>query len=485
MAEISALAAGADQALEAGHVFLAEHRARQALSMAYTLLGQLEIVDSNPQAAEEALARAAARAPSFALDARALLHGLRTSRAKLLDTALSELRLLTQMAPDHVEARRQLVLALVHVDTLDEAALELEALRRLDAGAADALAPLVRPRDPSSAEFGEALRMAIYAGSLAQLPAAEREALRNSLTAILDGGEARLASVQAASRPNDGPSAGSAAADLALARDALAKGEAKRTLEHARRALDSAPSSEVLLRFYATVALDAGLTSVAAPSVETLARMDPESGDYAFMVGRVWMQFGKTGEASEALLRAVELAPDLLPARRELALALSAESRFESSKQHLEIYLTALEDPWQDLDAQAALAEAEERLGDATAAEGRADRVLEADPGHARARLVRGLVLAGRGEFELARAELEQSIAADPKLAQAHYRLSFACARLGDRECADRHLALYRRALGGAEAEMVPMTSVVKSGEPQTRSMVPKSENPGSPGDGD
>ncbi|MEM7356243.1 MAG: tetratricopeptide repeat protein, partial [Acidobacteriota bacterium] len=475
MIEIALHVSGADQAFAAGEVLLAEHRARLALALAYTSLGQLEILDSNPQAAEEVLARAATRAPSFALDARALLHGLQASRGEL-DSALGELRLLTQTAPDHTEARRQLVLSLVRSDTLDEAALELEALRQLDAEAADALTSWLRPRDPSSGEPGAAPRAPIYAGRSAQLPAAEREALRDSLTSIISGTEARLASALEASRPSEAHVAGSPSAELALARVALSEGEIKRALDHSRRALDAAPSSESLLRFFATVALDAGLTSVAAPSVETLARMDPASGEYAFMVGRVWIQLGKTGEASEALLRAIELDPDLLPARRELALAFGAESRFEASKQHLELFLGALEDPWRDLDAQAALAEAEQRLGDSTAAEARAQQVLEKAPGHARARLVLGLVLADRGEFERARSELEQAVAVDPKLAQAHYRLSFACTRLGDRECAERHLKLYRRALGGAEAEVVQMTNIVRGGKPQARSMTPESQ---------
>ncbi|MEM7582589.1 MAG: tetratricopeptide repeat protein [Acidobacteriota bacterium] len=475
LAEITEHATGAEQALSASQPVLAEHRARLALVLAYTALGRLEMMDSNPRDAESALARAAARAPAFALDARALLHGLLASQGRL-DPALGELRLLTQTAPDHLEARRQLVLALVYADTLDEAALELEALRRLDAEAANALAPRLQARDPAAPEAGAASQPPIDTGPPVEPSAAEREAMRRALASIIARSEALLTSALASDRPSRTPAADlSPAAWLDQARKALADGRVKQALEHAKKGLDDAPSSEPLLRFYATTALDAGLTSVAAPPVETLARMDTEHGSYAFLVGRVWLQLGKTSEASEALKRAVELDPELLPARRELALALAAESRFELSKQHLELVLAALEDPWRDLDAQAALAEADEHLGDAEAAEARARRVLERDPGHARARLVLGLLLADRGDFELARKELEQSITIDPKLARAHYRLSFACTRLGDRDCADRHLELYRRTLGGPQADVVEMTRVVEDGEPPPRPMTRES----------
>ncbi|MEO1367254.1 MAG: hypothetical protein AAFX50_08750, partial [Acidobacteriota bacterium] len=80
LAGISAHTSAAEDALRAGSAFLAEHRARRALALAYTALGRLDIDDGDFQKADDALALGAARAPGLALDARALLHGLRAAR---------------------------------------------------------------------------------------------------------------------------------------------------------------------------------------------------------------------------------------------------------------------------------------------------------------------------------------------------------------------------------------------------------------------
>ncbi|MCG8462320.1 MAG: hypothetical protein MI919_39045, partial [Holophagales bacterium] len=108
----------------------------------------------------------------------------------------------------------------------------------------------------------------------------------------------------------------STAAHLGLARNAVELGHAKAAADHARRALEGAPASEAALELHASVHLDAGLAPVAGPSVEVLARMRPDHAPYALLIGRVWMGLGEMGEASEALLRAVELDGQLLPARR-------------------------------------------------------------------------------------------------------------------------------------------------------------------------
>ena len=65
-------------------------------------------------------------------------------------------------------------------------------------------------------------------------------------------------------------------------------------------------------------------------------------------------------------------------------------------------------------------------------------------PEHAGALLVMGRLHAASGDFEAARQALEASLASDPESAKTHYQLSLACARLRDRECAERHLARYQ-----------------------------------------
>lgn len=231
-------------------------------------------------------------------------------------------------------------------------------------------------------------------------------------------------------------------------------GQEKQALDAAERALRRAPSCEEVLLTHARVALEAGIVSSAARSVEPLVRMRPEVAEYRFLLGRAWSLRRNMGEAAEAFLKAVELDPDFVPAFLPLGLALNHESRFEEARGYLGRYLEAHPG---NLDALAGLAESEERLGDPEAAERRAAAVLAQDPTHARAQLVVGMVRAGRGEFAEARAALRQAVDADPLLAKAHYQLSLACARLGDRSCAAEHLERYKQALKGPEATYIQL----------------------------
>jgi predicted Zn-dependent protease len=100
----------------------------------------------------------------------------------------------------------------------------------------------------------------------------------------------------------------------------------------------------------------------------------------------------------------------------------------------------------EDPEVLAALAEAEEGLGERTAAEGHARAALERDPKHPVALLVVALLRMKEERYAEARQSLEAALTAAPDSAKLHYQLSLACARLGDRECAARHVELYKKA---------------------------------------
>ena len=244
-----------------------------------------------------------------------------------------------------------------------------------------------------------------------------------------------------------------------LSEIAAGLGNLKQALDFSRRALALAPSSEEVLAIHAENALAARIPSTAARAVEPLAKMHPEVAEYQILLGRVWTQLGKPGEAAEALLRAVALDPGNQAALLPLGQALNHERRYDEARTYLRRRLEASPG---DLEALAALAEAEERLGEPETAEGRAREVLAAEAGaaasataSATAHLVIAMVRMRHQSFAEARAALEQAVAADPELAKAHYQLSLACARLGDRDCAKRHLELYRRAEDGPAEELV------------------------------
>ena len=228
----------------------------------------------------------------------------------------------------------------------------------------------------------------------------------------------------------------------------------KRALDFLEQALIQAPHSIDLRRRHARAAFDGGVVSRAAASIEVLLRLAPDVAEFHTLRGRIRIAQGKMGEASESLLRALELDPDFEEAFLPLGLALNHESRFAEAATVLTRRLELRPD---DLEAQAALAESEERLGQADEARRRVTAVLKADPDQARAHLVLGMLSFGDKDLASARASFERAVESDPKLAKAHYQLSLACARTGDRDCAREHLALYRKAQEGPEADFVPM----------------------------
>jgi tetratricopeptide (TPR) repeat protein len=67
-------------------------------------------------------------------------------------------------------------------------------------------------------------------------------------------------------------------------------------------------------------------------------------------------------------------------------------------------------------------------------------------PGHATALLVLGLVHMEERRYAEARQAFEASLAKASDSAKAHYQLSLACARLGDRACAAREVERYQQA---------------------------------------
>lgn len=239
------------------------------------------------------------------------------------------------------------------------------------------------------------------------------------------------------------------------------RGRHKVALDHARRAVEFAATDEERLRAlgaFMDQAEAVGTYAEGADAAQQAMDLAPEDWRYPWRLAGFFSAQGKTDEAVEVLGRSLELADTrgeaAWPARRDLGVALVAEDRYDEARPHLESFLEV--DP-ADHDAQAALAQVEERVGDVEAAAARARRVLGEAPDHAGALLVMGRVQAGSGDFESARASLESAVARDPDSKKAHYQLSLACARLRDRECAERHLARYQELQNAAE-NVVEMT---------------------------
>ena len=256
---------------------------------------------------------------------------------------------------------------------------------------------------------------------------------------------------------------GAVRALLDLAERRARGGDLAGAAEPLRHALRLAPSSERALAAWARTAMAARVPGEAMLALEPLARMHPGVTEYSYLLGVAWMQLGDMPAALPPLERARELEPRRALTLIALGLALNQLKRYDESKAALVEALRLAPD---DVEALAALAAAEEGLGELAAAEAHARRALDLAPRHGEALLALGMVGMRQERYAEARAAFESSLAAAPGSAKAHYQLSLACARLGDRECAAREVELYQKAQRETEARLVAIRRQSLEGGP-------------------
>ena len=104
-----------------------------------------------------------------------------------------------------------------------------------------------------------------------------------------------------------------------------------------------------------------------------------------------------------------------------------------------------------NIEAMAALAEAQAGLGELEPAALHARRVLDRAPANATANLVVGLMMMEQKNYAAARDALQKAIAADPESPKAFYQLSLALARLGDEAGARHNVQIYQDRLRAVE----------------------------------
>lgn len=230
---------------------------------------------------------------------------------------------------------------------------------------------------------------------------------------------------------------------LDRARSLAGLGETEAVVETLRRAIEAAPNSEEVLNAYARFTLLNGEPIQAILALEPLARMHPREAEYAYLLGIARMQVGEMADAVHALADSAALDPGRALTQVALGLALNQEKRFEEARAAL---ATALRLGPDKVEALAAMSEAAEGLGLLDEAERLAGRALAIDPDHSTALVVVGMVRLKSGDVESAKEALERAVAADAESIKGHYQLSLALARLGDREGAERHRRLSRRA---------------------------------------
>jgi tetratricopeptide (TPR) repeat protein len=237
------------------------------------------------------------------------------------------------------------------------------------------------------------------------------------------------------------PRAASVRQLLQQARAEASAGNRAGALNTLRQARLLAPNSEEILSAIAQVALAARAPLPAVDVLEALTRICPTVAQYHNLLGVALIQAGDLVAAVESLEEAQRLEPDRPLTLVALGLALNGRKLYSAAEPHLR---RSLELQPGNIDAIAALAEAEVGIGRYEDAATLARRVLASSDAHATANLVLGLVLMKQEKYAEARDALLKAVSADPESSRGHYQLSLAYARLGDAASSEKHLELYR-----------------------------------------
>lgn len=230
---------------------------------------------------------------------------------------------------------------------------------------------------------------------------------------------------------------------LQLARLQSGQKDAPGALESLRKARTIAPNSEDVLSAYAQLSLALHMPLPAILALDPLTRMCPRVAQYHYLRGVALIQAGDMPAAAESLEQAERLEPNRPLTLIALGIALNSRKLYAEARPYL---LHSLELEPDSVEGLAALAEAEEGLGELEQAEAHAQRALGRLGAHATANLVMGMVLMKQERYAEAREALEKAVAADASLSKAHYQLSLACARLNDEAGSQKHLKLYQKA---------------------------------------
>ncbi len=229
---------------------------------------------------------------------------------------------------------------------------------------------------------------------------------------------------------------------LQLARLQARRGQNQNAAERLERAVEIAPNSEEVLAARAKVFLAVQAPVLAIRALESLTRMHPTVAEHSYLLGVARMQIADMPGAIEALQRCLELEPGRPLALIALGTVLSSQKRFAEAR---EVARRSIRLDPESAEALAVLSEAEEGLGELVLAEEHATQALAREPEHPRALMTIGRVRMTQARYDEARDAFLRAVVSDPELARAHYQLSLAFARLGDRESSRKHVEIYRR----------------------------------------
>lgn len=238
------------------------------------------------------------------------------------------------------------------------------------------------------------------------------------------------------------------------ARNLAGQGEHRQAAMILERVLMRAPNSEEALRDYAHNSLAIKDPVGAMGALEPLTRMHPDHAEYPYLMGVAQLQVAGVGLAVESLEKSMDIDPNRPLAMIALGFAYNAQKKYDEAR---EVLIQSLVLVPEEIEALAALAEAEEGLGEIEQAEYHAERALGRAPSHHAALYILGKVRMSQGRFEEARDLFASAVATSPDSPKAHYQLSLAYARLGDLESSKKHRELYRKAKDAEDQRIIDM----------------------------
>jgi len=208
-----------------------------------------------------------------------------------------------------------------------------------------------------------------------------------------------------------------------LSRQALARGNPRAAVEHAKRALSLRPRSHAMHADLGLAFMQAGRLEQAQQALEQAIRLAPQQWDYHCDLGIVLAKQGHDEQAEQALRQAVELRPDLEPPRQYLAEFYLRQGReSDAAGQFEEIAQRFPESLTGELGQVYLLS----RQGKHEQAVQLANFLAIGNPNNWRVQLTLGAALNASGEGEIALPALQMASRLRPRSAEIYYQLGLA-----------------------------------------------------------
>lgn len=221
-----------------------------------------------------------------------------------------------------------------------------------------------------------------------------------------------------------------------IANALLQKGEPERALEVLQEAVARNPGHLPARNMLGMCYINLNRLDEAAEEAGEVLERDPENPEAYFNLGVIYRLKGYYDQALSAFTRSVELRGDYDESRINLASEYVRRGSFVAAKTQLG---KALEINPNSIEARYLLGRAYQGTRNADSAAFWFRETLKRDPAYTGARIALSIIMAGRGQLEDARDELEAGLAYPNEIHIIHINLGLVNRQLGDLKKAESH----------------------------------------------